>query len=320
VFLTDNGGTAGVSVFNAGMRGRKIELYEGGHRVPCFIRWPSGKLRPPGDVAELTQVQDLTPTLLELCGIGRPEGVRFDGLSLGGLLSGTEDRLPDRKLVIQFSRMNAPVPRQGDACVLWKQWRLVNSEELYDVASDPQQQRNVAEAHPEVAGQLKRHYDEWWEGVAPDVNRFSRIVIGSAAEPRSLLSPCEWADVFLDQMAQVRRGERKNGVWHLEVERDGKYEVVLRRWPAEADLPITAASPEYRGTGGVYPAGAALPVAAARVAVADFDQTIAVGADQAQAASFQVTLARGPVELQTWFYNRDGNEICGAYFVYVQRQ
>jgi len=51
IFMTDNGGTVGVNVFNAGMRGRKIDLYDGGHRVPCFLRWPAGKLRPAGDVA-----------------------------------------------------------------------------------------------------------------------------------------------------------------------------------------------------------------------------------------------------------------------------
>jgi arylsulfatase len=319
VFLTDNGGTAGVSVHNAGMRGRKIELYEGGHRVPCFIRWPAGKLRPPGDVAELTQVQDLTPTLVELCGVALPPAVRFDGTSLAGLLRGGQDQLPDRKLVIQFSRMNAPVPRKGDACVLWKQWRLVNHEELYDVASDPQQQHNVVEAHPDVVGELRRHYDRWWEGVAPEVNQFSRVVIGATAEPHSLLSPCEWADVFLDQMAQVRRGERKNGVWHLEADGDGKYQFELRRWPAEADLPITAASPEHRGVDGVYPAGTALAIANARIKIADFDQTVAVSADD-RAVSFQVPLSRGPVDLQTWFYDAEGKEVCGAYFVYVQRK
>jgi arylsulfatase A-like enzyme len=40
VFITDNGATAVGDFFNAGMRGRKIGLWEGGHRVPCFLRWP----------------------------------------------------------------------------------------------------------------------------------------------------------------------------------------------------------------------------------------------------------------------------------------
>jgi hypothetical protein len=215
--------------------------------------------------------------------------------------------------------MNAPVPRKGDACVLWKQWRLVNHDELYDVASDPKQERNVADQHADVSSELRRHYDQWWEGVAPDMNKFSRVVIGSAAETPALLSPCEWADVFLDQMGQVRRGERKNGVWHLEVERDGQYEFVLRRWPAETELPLAAPSPQHRGAGGSYPAGEALPIAKARIKIADFDSVVAVNAADT-AVSFRVPLARGPADLQTWFYDEAGKEICGAYFVYVQRR
>ncbi len=80
IFMTDNGGTFGVPVFNAGMRGKKMELYEGGHRVPCFIRWPGGKLGPPRDIDALTEAQDLLPTLADLCGLKVPAGARFDGV------------------------------------------------------------------------------------------------------------------------------------------------------------------------------------------------------------------------------------------------
>ncbi|HEX5104275.1 MAG TPA: arylsulfatase [Pirellulaceae bacterium] len=318
VFLTDNGGTAGVPVFNAGMRGRKIELYEGGHRAACFIRWPAGKLQPPGEIAELTQVQDLLPTLLDLCGIPKRDDAHFDGISLAGLLRGETDKLPDRKLVIQFSRMNAPVPRRGDACVLWNRWRLVNGDELYDVAADPAQRQNVAEKHPDIVAELRQHYDRWWQAVSPEINHFSRVIIGADAESPTRLSPCEWADVFLDQMAQVRRGERKNGVWHLEVEMGGKYEFTLRRWPAEADLPIVAASPEHRGTDGSYPPGVALPIAKARIKIGELDQSAPIGADD-KAVTFQTALEKGPVELQTWFYDADGGAICGAYLVEIRR-
>ena len=62
IFLTDNGTANGERVWNAGMRGKKASLYEGGHRVPCWIRWPGGQLRAPSDVSDLTHVQDLLPT------------------------------------------------------------------------------------------------------------------------------------------------------------------------------------------------------------------------------------------------------------------
>ncbi len=45
VFLTDNRSIMGIKYFNAGMRGMKIELWEGGHRVPCFISWPEGDFK-----------------------------------------------------------------------------------------------------------------------------------------------------------------------------------------------------------------------------------------------------------------------------------
>ena len=134
IFMTDNGGTVGVPVFNAGMRGKKIHLYDGGHRVPCFIRWPAGKLRPPGDVAELTEVQDILPTLVDLCRLRKPRHVQFDGLSLAGLLRGECEQLPDRMLVVQFSRMQSPAPQKGDAAVLWQRWRLVQDKELVQIS------------------------------------------------------------------------------------------------------------------------------------------------------------------------------------------
>ena len=48
-YTTNNGTTGGADVFNAGMRGHKTQAYEGGHRVPCFVRWPAGRLRAPLD-------------------------------------------------------------------------------------------------------------------------------------------------------------------------------------------------------------------------------------------------------------------------------
>jgi hypothetical protein len=210
------------------------------------------------------------------------------------------------------------LPKKGDACVLWKNWRLVANQELYDVSADPGQQRDVALQHPEVVAELRQHYDKWWAGVTPGLNRFSRIVLGADSENPTLLSACEWADVFLDQMAQVRRGERKNGVWHVELERDGTYEFTLRRWPEEANLSIAGPAPEYRGADGIYQAGVALPITKARLKLGDVDQSAGAGPDD-KGITFTAKLARGPADLQTWFYDQSGAEICGAYFVYVRR-
>ncbi len=319
IFLTDNGATAGFPVFNAGMRGRKIDLYEGGHRVPCFLRWPAGKLRPPGDLAELTQMQDLLPTLLDLCQLKRAEPSGFAGHSLANLLRDKQDHLPDRMLVIQFSRMNAPQPRKGDAAVLWKRWRLVQDSELYDLDSDPGQKTNVIEKHPEVAAKMRAHYETWWSRIAKQVNEFSAITVGADAENPVQLSPADWQDSFLDQGRQVRLGEKKNGLWNIIVDRAGEYEVTLRRWPAEADTPISQGLPPYRGVDGEYPAGQVLPITRARLRIADFDQSQAVDR-KARAISFNVPLKAGRTQLQTWFADRDSKDLCGAFYVYIRRK
>ncbi len=319
IFLTDNGGTVGVQVFNAGMRGRKIELYDGGHRVPCFVRWPAGKLRPAGDVAELTLVQDLVPPLLDLCKVLPPKGVAFDGLSLAGLLRGQQDKLPERKLIVQFSRMNAPRPKKGDAAVLWQRWRLIQGEELFDLAADPGQKKNVAELHPEVVRTLRQHYDAWWQGIEPTLDQFEAIGIGAGAENPVHLSPADWQEVFLDQSRQVRAGEAKNGFWNVEVVRGGDYTITLRRWPREANLPLTAGQPGEQVTDGTLIPGKALPIARARLKIADHDLAQAA-ADGARGVTFLVRLQPGRTRLQTWFFDGAGQELCGAYHVEVHRK
>ena len=317
IFLTDNGGTAGVPVFNAGMRGRKIDLYEGGHRVPCFVRWPAGNLRPPGPIAELTLVQDIFPTLLDLCGVKPPPGAAFDGVSLAALLWGKSDRLADRMNVIQFSRMNDPVPKSGDAAVLWQRWRLVQNAELYDLATDPGQKSNVVAQHPDIAAKMRAHYAAWWARHEPRLNETERIIVGAPAENPTLLSPCDWRDVFVDQSRQVRAGIARNGVWHIEVARDGDYEISLRRWPAEADTAIVAALPPHEPFASSFPAGKALAITTARLAVGDFDATRPVAVAD-KSVIFTAVLKAGPAQLQTWFADAKGEALCGAYYVYVR--
>jgi len=319
VFMTDNGGTAGVDFYNAGMRGRKIGLWEGGHRVPCFIRWPRGGLAGGRDLDELAQVQDILPTLIELCGLTPPPGTRFDGLSLRPLLHGKIARLPDRMLVVQFSRMNVGRPQWGDAAVLWRKWRLVANRQLYNVARDLAQQQDVIREHPDVAAKMRDHYDLWWKAVEPRLDSFLPVHIGANAENPVLVSPTEWADSFLDQSAQIRRGENRNGVWHLLVEQGGEYTFRLRRWPADVDVPMRAGLPAHDGEDGDYPAGVALSIARARLVIGARDLTQPVGPADREAV-FTLSLAEGWLRMQTWFYDAAGKEISGAYYVYVERR
>ncbi len=323
IFMTDNGGSAGVPVYNAGMRGTKGSLWEGGHRVPCFIRWPGGKFRVPGDVAELTEVQDILPTLAELCSLPGLNS-RFDGVSLAKLLRGQSDVLPDRMLVINYSRIIKPEPARQGAAVMWKRWRLLENRELYDLTTDPGQKENVIGKHPDVAAKMSAHLDAWWRTVEPEINEFCAAIIGSEAENPGMLSPTDWQDppggpnAFLDQGWQIRRGEKRNGKWNVIVDRDGIYEFELRRWPREADVPIASGMPVRKHIFGEFQAGKALPIAKARVKIGNFDADSAVPADAKQ-VTFRAQLPAGRTQLLTWFYDGDGTELCGAYYVYVRR-
>ncbi len=319
VFMTDNGGTVGVKTFNAGMQGRKITLWEGGHRVPCFIRWPAGGLGQPRDVSELAHVQDLLPTFVELCSLKAPPDPKWDGASLAGLLRGTQTQLPDRMLVVQFSRMDHPVPIKGDAAVLWKRWRWLEGKKLYDLSSDPGQERNVADAHPDIVARMREHYEKWWADLEPNLNTFSDLTIGSDAEPVTLLSAADWQDVFLDQQRQVRAGLTRGGPWGLEVARDGQYVFELRRWPREANVPLTAGLPPFKQVDGTLQEGVALPIAKAKLRVGTFEQSREVKPDDTS-VSFVVPLNKGKSKAETWFYDAAGKQLCGAYYVYVQRK
>ncbi len=336
IFMTDNGGTGGINVYNAGMRGAKASLYEGGHRVPCFLRWPRGGLRAPGDVDALAHATDVLPTLVDLCRLQAPDDPP-DGISLAPLLRGRpQPDLDERMIVVQYGGLDPTHPQKHDAAVLWKRWRLVHGDELYHVGDDPGQKHDVASKHPEVVARMRGHYQRWWSDVEPTLDRFERIVLGSDRENPARLSSLDWLATKLVPAAQpfdirllgvpVVEGSLPggrplpvmNGPWHVEIARDGRYEIALRRWPQEAGAPLSAGLPEYEGVDGVFPAGKALPIARARLKVAGVDVSRPVSGSET-AARFTVRLEAGPSQLQTWFYDAQGKELCGAFYVEVRR-
>jgi arylsulfatase len=214
--------------------------------------------------------------------------------------------------------MNLPRPQWGDAAVLWRKWRLVSNDELYDVAADPGQQKNVIAQHPGVAAKMRAHYDQWWRNVEPRLDSFLPIHLGSDKENPVQLCPTDWADSFLDQGNQVRAGIARNGVWHVLVEQDGEYEFTLRRWPREVDSPMRAGLPPHKGEVGQYTAGVAMPIARADIEAGGRTLTKEVGPLDREAV-FRVQLSEGRALIKTWFHDDAGRELSGAYFVYAER-
>ena len=165
--------------YSMGLRAGKTSVYEGGIRVPCFMRWP-GVLEPEREIDRLAAHIDIFPTLLDLCGISPPEEPRCDGLSLAPLLRGEAEDWPEREIAIQSDRV--PVPRPWhNACVRGERYKLVNGDELYDIRSDPGETEDIAGDHPEVAARMRGVYDRWYSEVSAENDGFapSYAIVGS---------------------------------------------------------------------------------------------------------------------------------------------
>ena len=325
IFTTDNGTSSGSKVFNAGMRGQKGSEYDGGHRVPLFLRWPAGGLDEARDVKPLTAHVDVVPTLIDLCGIASPKGVKFDGTSIRALLENNAADWPDRILVTDSQRVKDPIKWRKSA-VMTSQWRLVNGKELYDMGSDPGQKSNVASGHPEVVARLTAFYDTWWEELLPTFSDATAIYLGHPGENPARLTSHDWITTGSTPWNQghVRRatnGDRNTGFWNVEVIEDGSYTFRLRRWPEEIDMPINASLPPGAAVPGqkafrVTP-GAAIHPTKAMIAIGDQESTKAIDA-RAKEVSFNLKLKAGKTKLTTQFIGDDGT-IHGAYFVYVTK-
>ncbi len=325
IFMTDNGGTAGVKLFNSGLRGHKTEYYDGGHRVPCWIRWPDGKLGEPRDIATPTQNTDLLPTLCDLCGIPAPKWDKaeamYHGTSLAGLLRGTEKELPERTLVVQYGQ----ILKKFDCCVIRGKWRLVKGEELYDTEADRGQENNVAAQHPEVVKALRQYYERWWAGLEPIINEFVPISIGAKQQPVVDLTSGDWEGIYADNTGFVREavGGPTGGHWNILVEEPGEYVFTLRRWPEQTGAALgdkyepSAKSPPNKAKTNTlgFPT-----IACAKLEIAGVKSEYPVNPKATGAASGIVTLPKGKTTLKAWFSDAEGKDLCGAFFVTVERK
>ncbi|MEZ5354665.1 MAG: arylsulfatase [Bryobacteraceae bacterium] len=159
VFLTDNG-PAGER-YNAGLRGRKGSVYEGGVRVPFFLRWP-GHVRPGRKVDTIAAHIDVYPTLADLCGVARAEGRAIDGRSLRPLLEDDKAGWPDRPLFTHRELVDKESAAYPGA-IRTQRYNLVNGKELYDMEADPGESKDVAAEHPEAVRELRGRYEDWFQ-------------------------------------------------------------------------------------------------------------------------------------------------------------
>ena len=171
IFASDNGPDPLVDRrFNHGMRGSKYTIYEGGVHVPLIVSWP-GRLAP-GERNAVVHLMDVLPTLLDLCGLDKPDDLDLDGVSLGAVLEETA-ATTDRPVFWQWNR---GVPRYSHNAAMrdgpWKLVRPYTSRELletesletpvlYNVIDDPAEAVDRAGDHPERYDRMKTALEAW---------------------------------------------------------------------------------------------------------------------------------------------------------------
>ncbi len=288
IFMTDNGAQDKDEKkrFNAGLRGWKGTVYDGGIRVPFFVRWPEA-FAGNRDMDRIAAHIDVAPTLLDACGALPAKPPAFDGVSLMPLLRDGEaaKTWPDRTLFLQWHRGDAPEPFRNSA-VRTQRWKLVDGAELYDMDADPGETGNVAADNPETVGQLRAAYEKWFADVSASRGYAPvRIVVGSDRQNPLTLSRQDW------------RGEDNwtgDGVghWELTVEKTGEY-------TAE----ITFAKAKKAGT--------------ARILLGGAEGSAEVAGGAATAVITGLRPAAGDTRLECWL--EQGTERHGMRFVTLKR-
>ncbi|MCE9528499.1 MAG: sulfatase-like hydrolase/transferase, partial [Planctomycetales bacterium] len=323
VFMTDNGSAMGVLPaaaarkgraggvsplipgekawlgFNAGMRAQKGSQYEGGHRVPCFIRYPR-RYSNPGESGHLMAHFELLPLLISICNLNdRPEGLD------GPFASDLPMRNVSKAIVVHSQRLDHPEKWRKTAVLLEKEWCCIDGKELYNLRLDPGQNTDVAAENPKVLKSLTGFYDSWWKYVSKRFDEYSDIPLGDEHAPEQELCCHDWHPVDdktppWNQSGQdgVAKDPLVNGQWAVEVTRPGRYAFTLRMRP--------------RGVPYKIPAGKA------RVKIGDIE-----AAADIPAVSDSVTITldlkpTGHVMLQTWLDKADGKS-RGAYYTTVKR-
>jgi arylsulfatase A-like enzyme len=160
IFVNDNGGATGHD--NAPLRGHKGSTWEGGCRIPFAMRWPAAL--PKGKAFDHPVMTiDIFPTALAAAGISKTPGKPLDGVNLLPFAKGVNTGRPHQTLF--WKNRNAWAVRDGDL-------KLVNGNqedrapELFDLAADPSESKDLAAMMPDKVKQLRTKWDEWNKGNA----------------------------------------------------------------------------------------------------------------------------------------------------------
>ena len=161
IFTSDNGGKQYSNM--AGLARGKGHLWEGGLRVPAFVRWPS--VIPSGETTrQVATTLDWTATILAAAGVPPAPSHPLDGMNLLPVLAGGE---PIDRMI--FWRTAQRLQQKAVRDRGWKYLRDQDREYLFDLVLDPGERSDLKGAEPEILQRLKASYALWDREMLPAV-------------------------------------------------------------------------------------------------------------------------------------------------------
>lgn len=180
VFTSDNGGERFSDTWP--LVGKKMDLLEGGIRVPLMAHWPS-RIAAGGTTAQTAITMDWPATMLNAAGVAPHRDYPLDGISLLPALSNPGTTAP-RDLFWRMSHRQQKAVRRGD----WKYLSLDGSEFLYDLSRDSRERANLAKRYPERLGELRSAYGAW-EATMPGIPADARVSLLYGASDMATPTP-----------------------------------------------------------------------------------------------------------------------------------
>lgn len=242
IYMSDNGPLN--FRYNAGLKGRKGMIDEGGIKVPFILNWKNNITAAKTIKTPLAHI-DILPTLLDLTGVNHPYKKAIDGISFKSIID-EKDGFPNRKLFMEWN---------GNQRVLSENYVMIN-EELFNLEIDPSQTTDIRNSFPKVYESLKNDYKKWITSI-PVESKNKPIPVGYKDYPTTIL-PAHEANLFPE--FEFRKDRKHTGIayhslygwahdwidfwtkttafatWDIEIVEAGTFEIELKYALAPKDI------------------------------------------------------------------------------------
>jgi arylsulfatase len=224
IFMTDNGPQQ--LRYKAGMRGLKASVYEGGVRVPFFLKMP-GTIGMDKEIKVPAAHYDVLPTLVEICRLKMPAAIKIDGKSLMPLLQKKEIIWKDRAMVFNWAR-GYPEPYRNIAVRKGK-YKMVGmceesdapaALELYNLEDDPFELKDISQDNPGKISELRIEFDNWYKEMVQSPHLVPQAaIIGTKHENPTVLNR---NDCMI--YGGIWEEDKNKGYWEIVMQKSGKFD------------------------------------------------------------------------------------------------